>query len=121
MNTFLFIVFGFLSLLNPFLKLKNNSHKLQSSPIIAMVDNKNNNYQEVGNMTSKVINSAASPTEGCRTRSEIIDHNNETTTEVVTMTCSKKIKRDKNDNIKTQSDTSKPKYKKSINRFTNSS
>ena len=85
-----------------------------NSQIVAMVP-------PPGGLSSKIINSAATPSQGCRTTSQTIHHRNGTTTETVTVTCNKKIKRDKHGRIIKQTDTSQPRYQSAQNGFFGSS
>nr|AYR06196.1 hypothetical protein [Renouxia sp.] len=99
--------FGFLmSLLNPFGFIQSGAF-VQSSvskpSVVAMAPSP-------GDLPSKMANSAATPSEGCRHATQSQIHQDGSRTETVTMTCSKKRKYDKAGNLVKETDTSKPKY-----------
>lgn len=72
-----------------------------------------------GDLVSKAVNSATTPNQGCRTSSQTRHNRDGTTTEHVTITCSKKIKRDKRGNVIKETDTSQPRYQSGQNTFFN--
>ena len=76
-----------------------------NSQIVAMVP-------PPGIATSKNHEGNQLPEEGCEINSEVVHHNNGGTTEIVSVTFTKKIKRDKSGNIVKETDTSQPRYQK---------
>ena len=60
-----------------------------------------------GNSYSKVSESTRLPKEGCETNSETIYHSNGDTTENISITFTKEIKRDRHGNVIRESDTSR--------------
>ena len=72
-----------------------------------------------GDIPSKMVNSAATPSQGCRTSSQTTHNRDGSTTETVTVTCTKKVKRDKDGNVIKETDTSQPRYESGKNTFFN--
>ena len=59
--------------------------------------------------------------EGCRIDSEVVHHDNGGTTEVVSVTFIKEVKRDKHGNVVRETDTSTPRYQSARKSFFSSS
>ena len=70
-----------------------------------------------GDLPSKMLNSAATPSKGCRTSSQITHNRDGTTTERITMTCNKEVKRDQEGNVVKQTDTTRPDFESGKNMF----
>ena len=64
-----------------------------------------------GAHSSKMADSGKLPEEGCEVNSEIVYHDNGDTTETISITLTKKIKRDQQGNVIKETDTSQPIYK----------
>ena len=55
--------------------------------------------------------------EGCRIESEVVHHDNGHTTETISVTFTKEVKRDKEGNVIKSTDISKPRYQKARKSF----
>nr|AYR06574.1 hypothetical protein [Rhodogorgon sp.] len=72
-----------------------------------------------GDLPSKMANSAATPSEGCRQTTQVQYHGDGPRTETRTIACSSKRKIDKEGKVVRQSDTSKKKFTNAIEDFKN--
>lgn len=71
----------------------------------------------LGATSSKIVDNEQSLKEGCEINSEIVHHNDGNTTEIITVTFTKKIKRDKHGNVIKETDTSQRMYQSARNSF----
>ena len=70
-----------------------------------------------GDVAPKGIKNSYPSKEGCDMTSEIIHHNDGNTTEIISVSFTKKIKRDKDGNVIKETDTSQPMYQSAKKSF----
>nr|QCI04824.1 hypothetical protein [Bornetia secundiflora] len=72
-----------------------------------------------GDISSKMVNSAATPNESCRQSTSTEYHKDGSKTVTTTMNCSKKTKYDKDGQVVKETDVSNPKYRAAKSDFFN--